>query len=48
MFLRVGLKAEKKFLDRMRYHFSGLKGVKMADLATLINEMMYKLSIDSP
>ena len=31
MFLRVGLQAENSVLDRMRYHFSGLKGVTMAD-----------------
>ena len=36
MFLRVGLHAEHNVLDRMGYHFSGLKGVKMADLAPLI------------
>ena len=35
MFLRVGLQAENNVLDRMPYHFSGLKGVKMTDLASL-------------
>ena len=35
MFLRVGLQAENNVLDRMCYHFSGLKGVKMADIAPL-------------
>ena len=35
MFLRVGLQAENNVLDRMCYHFIGLKGVKMADLASL-------------
>ena len=35
MFLRVGLQAENNVLDRMRYHFSGLKGIKMANLASL-------------
>ena len=34
MFLRVGLQAENNVLDRMRYNFSGLKGVKMADIAS--------------
>ena len=48
MFLQVGMQAENNFLDKILYHFSELKGVKMADLATLINEMMYKLSIHSP
>ena len=28
MFLRVGLQAEHNILDRMLYHFSGLKGIK--------------------
>ena len=40
MFLRVGLQAENNVLDRMPYHFSGLKGVKMADLASLINTVL--------
>ena len=34
MFLRVGMQAENNDLDRMRYHFSGLKGIKMEDLAS--------------
>ena len=35
MFLRVGLQAENNVLDRMRYHFSGFKGVKRTDLSSL-------------
>ena len=33
MFLRVGLQAENNVLERMCYHFSGLKGIKMIALA---------------
>ena len=36
MFLRVGLQAKNNVQDRMRYYFRGLKGVKIADLASLI------------
>ena len=35
MFIRAGLQAEYNALDRLRYHLSGLKGIKMADLASL-------------
>ena len=36
MFLRVGLKAKNNVLDRMQNLFCGLKGIKMADLASLM------------
>ena len=33
MLLRVGLQADINILDRMRYHFSVLKGVKMTNIS---------------
>ena len=46
MFQRVGLQSENNVLDRMRYHFSGTKGVKMADLASLKPTSFRRMTCD--